>query len=82
MGKKKDDVIKLEYISKGSEFAILRYAIKSYRRIQKEYLSRICKRTKLYTDRCFRLGKKYNEKNIWFTDKGKEVNYIDLRVSL
>ncbi|WP_420061030.1 site-specific integrase (plasmid) [Aliarcobacter butzleri] len=28
-----------------------------------------------------KLGKKYNEKNIWFTDRGKEVNYINLRVA-
>ena len=56
--------------------------LRAIERIQKEYLSReFVKRTKLYTDRCFRLGKKYNEKNIWFTDRGKEVNYIDLRVA-
>ena len=81
-GKKKDDVIKLEYISKGGNFDFCDIPLRAIERIQKEYLSReFVKRTKLYTDRCFRLGKKYNEKNIWFTDRGKEVNYIDLRVA-
>ena len=82
MGKKKDDVIKLEYISKGGNLDFCDIPLRAIERIQKEYLSReFVKRTKLYTDRCFRLGKKYNEKNIWFTDRGKEVNYIDLRVA-
>jgi integrase len=81
-GKKKDDVIKLEYISKGRNLDFCDIPLRAIERIQKEYLSReFVKRTKLYTDRCFRLGKKYNEKNIWFTDRGKEVNYIDLRVA-
>lgn len=81
-GKKKDDVIKLEYISKGGNLDFCDIPLRAIERIQKEYLSReFVKRTKLYTDRCFRLGKKYNEKNIWFTDRGKEVNYIDLRVA-
>ena len=81
-GKKKDDVIKLEYISKGGNLDFCDIPLRAIERIQKEYLSReFVKRRKLYTDRCFRLGKKYNEKNIWFTDKGKEVNYIDLRVA-
>lgn len=81
-GKKKDDVIKLEYISKGGNLDFCDIPLRAIERIQKEYLSReFVKRRKLYTDRCFRLGKKYNEKNIWFTDKGKEVNYIDLRLA-
>lgn len=81
-GKKKDDVIKLEYISKGGNLDFCDIPLRAIERIQKEYLSReFVKRTKLYTDRCFRLGKKYNEKNIWFTDRGKEVNYIDLRLA-
>ena len=81
-GKKKDDVIKLEYISKGGNLDFCDIPLRAIERIQKEYLSReFVKRRKLYTDRCFRLGKKYNEKNIWFTDRGKEVNYIDLRVA-
>jgi integrase len=81
-GKKKDDVIKLEYISKGGNLDLCDIPLRAIERIQKEYLSReFVKRRKLYTDRCFRLGKKYNEKNIWFTDKGKEVNYIDLRLA-
>ena len=81
-GKKKDDVIKLEYISKGGNLDFCDIPLRAIERIQKEYLSReFVKRTKLYTDRCFRLGKKYNEKNIWVTERGKEVNYIDLRVA-
>ena len=81
-GEKKDDVIKLEYISKGGNLDFCDIPLRAIERIQKEYLSReFVKRTKLYTDRCFRLGKKYNEKNIWFTDRGKEVNYIDLRLA-
>ena len=39
-GKKKDDVIKLEYISKGGNLDFCDIPLRAIERIQKEYLSR------------------------------------------
>lgn len=81
-GRKKDESVKLNYISKGGDMKKCDIPIRTIERVQKEYLSReYVKRRKLYTDRCDRLGKKYNEDTIWLTEKGKEVNYTDLRLA-
>lgn len=79
-GRTMDDCVQVSYISKGGDTKKCDLPIRTIARIQKEYLSReYVKRKKYYSDRCDRLGKKYNNDILWITKKGKEVNYIDLQ---
>lgn len=79
-GRKEEDTVSLTYIAKGGNSNKCDIPIRTIIRLQKEYLSRTyIKRKRLYTLRCNRLGKEYNENIIWLTQKGKEVTYSDLR---
>lgn len=79
-GRTMNDCVKVSYISKGGDTKKCDLPIRTIARIQKEYLSReYVKRKKYYSDRCDRLGQKYNNDILWLTKKGKEVNYIDLQ---
>lgn len=75
-----NDCVKIGYFAKGGDYKYCDIPIRAIARIQKEYLSReYIKRKKLYSERCNRLKKDFNEKVIWLTKTGKEVNYNDFR---
>lgn len=81
---KKDinDVIKVDYISKGGDLKKFDLPIRTIIRIKKEYLARIYNKRKiLYNNRCNKLNIPADKNVFWITEKGKKVEYHDVLIA-